>query len=187
MKLKITLILIALLPVLSPVHATGCAQRKSELIKYACPAYAKNKNVSAVEAQNGWMPEDYKLGSKNNLQGVTISWGNDLAPSKEGSLRGSSGTTKLNQGYFVYYPYEEAGKWINGHSYYLQCYYKKTDVVLYKKIDKEARACDIHAKKTKSLPSKVIPTGVAICSTAENYIDKNIEPSDCLIGQSVNK
>jgi hypothetical protein len=188
MNLKISIVLISLFPFIGFAKENQCAPRKNELIKYVCPAYVKNNSATGIAAQDGWMPEGYTLNSKNSLQNISVSYGDDLAPSKEGILRGSSGTTKLNSGHAVYLPSIKNGKWVpSTETYYLQCHYKNTDVVLYKKIDKEARVCDIQFKKIKTQPSKIIPTGVAICSTAENYIDKTIEPSDCLIGQSVNK
>jgi hypothetical protein len=185
MKSKICLILLAFLPFISSAKDAKCAPRKSELLKYSCPAYVKNKDVSSVGIQDGWMPEGFTLSSKNYLRNIDISYGNDFEPSKEGMLIGSDGTTKLNHGYSVYRPYKEAGKWASNQSFYLQCSYKNPDLVLYKKISKEMRACDVYFKKSKNLPLKKSPTGTVVCSTAENYIIKFDEPNDCRIGQSV--
>jgi hypothetical protein len=183
--------LFALQPLFGFAKDNQCAPRKNELIKYTCPSYSKNINNSSPSTiQDGWTPDkdEFKLSSSNHLSYLGVSTGDDIAPWKEGVLRGSGGTTKLNSGYMVYLPSTRNGKWTLGtETYYLQCRYKNTDVVLYKKINKEMRTCDVHFKKTKSQSTKTIPTGVAICSASDQYIDKNAESRDCRIGQSANQ
>lgn len=185
MKFKKFLTLIAMVPLMSSATENQCMPRKSELIKYTCPTYIKNSSASSMRDE--WQPENYVLNSKNKLWNINISYGNDFEPSKEGTYKPADGTTKLNHGYSIYRPYQEAGKWANDQSFYLQCHYKNSDLVLYKKISKEMRTCDVHFKKSKNLPLKKTPTGVAICSTSSQYIDKNEASLDCLIGQPVNK
>jgi hypothetical protein len=168
-------------------NAEECKPEKEELIKYICPTYIKNKKISSDEAQNIWTPSEYLLTSKNVLLDITFSYGNQSEPSKEGALRGSGGTTKINHGYNVYSPHIEDGKWVSNGDFYLLCHYKNPELVLFKKIEKNMRVCDVQFKKLNSNSKKTFATGVTMCSSSEQYIEKNIPAYNCRIGQPVNK
>jgi hypothetical protein len=180
MKFKIILTLITLLPAMSFAVGNQCKPSKGELIKYTCPIYVKKQKTTL---DISWQPEGYSLTSKNTLEYIGVFTGNSVSIDEQGQLRGSGGTTKLNQGYHIY-----GSTLPNDESYYLQCRYKNSAIALYKKIDPKMRACDVHYKKSNEKPWKQSVTGTIMCSTSETFLSKNNKNhSECSIGQPANQ
>jgi hypothetical protein len=157
--------------------------KQNPIIKiYNCPSFTTNNNSNSLATADVWLPENNKLTSTNKLKSVHVYGGDHSKPDLEFIMRGSSGRTKINEGYWVNNsPVVAISKkdkqvLINSDIFqywadYLVCNYTNTNISLYTKIAEEMKACDVQYKKiiNNKHRSKTIVTGNITCSSDPDY------------------
>jgi hypothetical protein len=149
---------------------------------YICPSFPANNNSNSLKTVDIWLPDANQLMSVNKLKSVRVYGGNQNKPDFEFIMRGSSGRTKINDGYWVNNsPVAAMSKknkevltdpdifqyWAD----YIVCEYTNTTIVQYTKIAEEMKACDVQYKKINNSKRhlKTIATGNVTCSTDRDY------------------